>query len=254
VEVFQDISALKELERQREAFLATVSHDLKNPLTSILAMSQLLRLRAQRLSEPDQAHLGEGLSAIGETARRMATQIDELLDVTRAQMGRPLHLELAPTDVAALVARLVDEYQRTTARHTLRMQSAAATLVGMVDGARLQRALANLLVNAIKYSPQGGTILTTLICAEDQEQLWLTISVADEGVGIPGAEIDHVFDGFYRASNVTGQFKGTGLGLTSVRQIIEQHGGTVALESTEGAGTTVTLRLPLLTPPVEAST
>ena len=251
VAVFQDITALKELERQREQFLATVSHDLKNPLTSILGMSQLLQLRARR-AEPDLARLGEGLESIGETARRMAVQIDDLLDVVRMQMGRPLHLDLAPADVRALVAQLVDEYQRTTERHALRLVESPDTPVWLVDAARLQRAIANLLANAIKYSPQGGEILITVACAEDQEETWLTITVADHGVGIPAAEVAHVFDGFYRASNVTGQFQGTGLGLRGVRQIIRHHGGIVAVDSTVGVGTSVTVRLPPR-PSIEAS-
>jgi signal transduction histidine kinase len=254
VEVFQDINTIKEWERQREQFLATVSHDLKNPLTRILGMSQLLEPRFRLLAEPDRPDLAEGLGRIGEAARQMVRQIDELLDITRMQMGQLLQLDLAPTDVVALVARLVEEYQRTTERHTLRLEHGVDTLVSMVDPARLQRALANVFSNAIKYSPQGGEVSTRLVCGEDHAGPWFAISVADQGVGIPHAEVDRVFESFYRASNVTGWFTGTGLGLRGVRQIVEQHAGTVALESTEGVGTRVTLRLPLVCPPSETST
>jgi signal transduction histidine kinase len=251
VEVFQDITAIRDLERQREEFVATVSHDLKNPLTNILGMGELLQRRAGQLVEPDRARFGEGIGTIVDTARRMAAQIDEMVDITRAQMGRSLHLQLTPTDVAVLLASVVDEYQRTTERHTLRLQRAEDRVVGMTDEVRLRRAVSNLLTNAIKYSPQGGDVLTTLTLSEEQGGEWLIISVADEGVGIPSGDLPHVLEGFYRAGNVAGWFTGSGLGLAGVRQVIEQHGGAIAIESTQDIGTTVTIRLPLLRPPLE---
>jgi signal transduction histidine kinase len=101
-----------------------------------------------------------------------------------------------------------------------------------------------VLVNAIKYSPQGGEILVTLCAADAAEGGWVTIRIRDHGVGIPTAEVSRVFDRFYRASNVSGQMTGTGLGLSGVRHVVEQHGGTIDLASTEGASTTVTIRLP----------
>ncbi len=251
VEVFQDISALKDLEREREQFLAAISHDLKNPLTSIMAVSQLLQLRSRSPAELDPARLERGLGVIGEAAQRMATQIDELLDAARARMGRPLRLEFAPTDVVALMAELVDEYQRTTEQHTLRLEQTVGTLVSMMDVARLRRPLANLLANAIKYSPRGGEIVTTLARGGDESAAWFAIRVTDQGVGIPPEEVDRVFDGFYRAGNVVGQFADSGLGLTGLRWIVEQHGGTTAIAGRPGSGTTVTVRLPLLHSPIE---
>lgn len=253
VEVFQDITALRELERQREEFLTTVSHDLKNPLTSILGISQLLQLRARRIEEPERTRFAESLHAMERTARQMAVQIDELLDITRVRMGRPLVMEFAPADVVALLARVVDEYQKTTDRHILSFQHGDEALVCMIDAPRLQRAMANLLGNAIKYTPDGGEVRTTLMSTAEQDGAWLTISVTDQGVGIPSDEVGRVFDGFYRASNVATQFTGTGIGLKGVRQVVEEHGGTVTLQSTEGAGTTVTIRLPLRRPPAGES-
>jgi signal transduction histidine kinase len=245
VTVFQDITAIKDLERQREAFVAMVSHDLKNPLTSILAMSQMLERHARRLDEPARARLVEGLETVSRAARRMTGQINELLDVTRLRMGQALQLEQAPVDVATLLARLVDEYQRTTEQHTLRLQIPEGAVMGMLDAPRLQRALANLLVNAIKFSPQGGEILTSLALARESDASWIAINIVDNGVGIPSADLPHVFEGFFRASNVAGRISGTGLGLAGVRQIVELHGGTIAIASEQGAGTTVTVRLPL---------
>jgi signal transduction histidine kinase/GAF domain-containing protein len=244
VEAFQDISALKDLERRREEFLAAMSHDLKNPLTSIIGMSQLLQRRIGHIEEGEQAHFANGLGVIVQTAKQMAAQINELLDVTRVQMGRPLLMELAPTDVVALLKRVAEEYRQTAERHTLLLRHEDDSLISMVDSARLNRAFANILANAVKYSPEGGDILVAVVRGEDQDGAWIEISVTDHGVGIPSAEIDQVFQGFYRAGNVTERFSGTGLGLTGVRQVVEGHGGTITLESTEGMGTVVTIRIP----------
>jgi signal transduction histidine kinase len=216
-----------------------------------MAVSQLLQLRSRSPAELDPARLERGLGVIGEAAQRMATQIDELLDAARARMGRPLRLEFAPTDVVALMAELVDEYQRTTEQHTLRLEQTVGTLVSMMDVARLRRPLANLLANAIKYSPRGGEIVTTLARGGDESAAWFAIRVTDQGVGIPPEEVDWVFDGFYRAGNVVGQFADSGLGLTGLRRIVEQHGGTTAIAGRPGSGTTVTVRLPLLHSPIE---
>ncbi len=253
VEVFQDISALKDLELQRDEFLATVSHDLKNPLTSILGMSQLLQRRLGHIEERERTRLAEGLGVIIQTAQQMAAQINELLDVTRAQMSRPLPIEREPTDVIALLERVADEYQRTTDRHTLRIECREGKLIAMVDPARLHRAIANIMANAVKYSPHGGDILTTVVCIEDQDEAWIDITVTDQGVGIPGEAIEHIFKGYYRAGNVAGRFSGTGLGLTGVKRVIEGHGGTVTLESAEGIGTAVTIRIPWRRPQITST-
>jgi signal transduction histidine kinase len=106
--------------------------------------------------------------------------------------------------------------------------------------------LHHLLGNAVKYSPDGGevTISVGREATRDGRE-WATLSVRDQGLGIPAADLPHVFDRFHRAANVVGPIRGTGLGLSSARQVIEQHGGTVGIESTEGEGSTFTIRLPL---------
>jgi signal transduction histidine kinase len=114
-------------------------------------------------------------------------------------------------------------------------------LLAEVDVTRLERVLGNLVSNAIKYSPADSEIQVTLTEIDDVA----VISVRDHGIGIPAADLPHVFDGFHRGANVTGRFGGTGLGLAGARRIVEQHGGRLAVDSQEGAGATFTLRLPL---------
>ncbi len=246
VTVFQDISSIKELERQKDDFLAAVSHDLKNPLATIKGLAQLLARRAERLAEPDASRLHDGLRTIDQTATRAALLINELLDVTRLHMNRPLDLDRAPVDLVALVRRAVAEAAATTQRHTFRVDNAEPELVGEWDAARLERVLGNLLGNAVKYSPNGGEIRIAI--NRDDAQQNAVLRVSDQGLGIPPADLPHVFERFYRAGNVGTAIAGSGIGLAAVRQIVERHGGSVAAESTPGEGTTFTVRLPLQAP------
>ncbi|PJF24304.1 MAG: hybrid sensor histidine kinase/response regulator, partial [Phototrophicales bacterium] len=115
-----------------------------------------------------------------------------------------------------------------------------------LDERLMQRALTNLLTNAIKYSPGGGSILLEANC----DTTGLTLSVSDNGIGIPEDELAHIFETFYRASN-TESYPGTGIGLTIVKQAVEMHGGTIEVRSQRGVGTTFTLRIPLIPTPRE---
>ena len=242
VMVYQDISGLKDLEHQKDVFVAAVSHDLKNPLTSILGTSQLLARRIGRLDTPEAARFVTALDTIILTARRMAAQLGELVDVTRLQTARPLDLDLQPVDLVALIDMVAQQYRLATDGHTLAVQTASPAVSCLCDAARIERVVANLISNAIKYSPEGGTIGIRL---DLPEGAWVDLHVSDQGVGIPEEDLPRIFERFYRASNVVGRIAGTGLGLAGVRQIVEQHGGTVTLRSVPSEGTTVTIRLPV---------
>jgi signal transduction histidine kinase len=151
---------------------------------------------------------------------------------------------LRPTDLVAIARHLVAAYQRTTDGHTLRIESEYARVVGMWDSARVERAVSNLLANAVKYSPDGGDIVVTICQEGDGDDAWATLSVTDQGVGIPADDLPHVFDDYHRGRNV-GRLLGTGIGLAIVHRAAEQHGGSVSVRSAEGRGSTVTIRLPL---------
>jgi signal transduction histidine kinase len=221
-----------------------MAHDLKNPLTTLVGMGQLLQRRAGRLGGAEGIRVAEGLETIVQTALGMARQINDLLDTARLQMRRPLELNLRPVDLAALLRQVVGEQAGVSEAHVIRLEGAERPLPALYDEARLARALTNVLSNAVKYSPQGGEVSVVLSCLETTAESWAIIRVSDQGIGIPPGEIERVFDPYYRASNARSEVEGTGLGLAGVRQIVAAHGGTVELESTEGAGTTVTMRLP----------
>ena len=243
--VVHDVTAQHELERQKEEFLTVAAHDLNNPLTAIMGTAQLLRRSAARPGGPDPGQLAAGLAAIEAAASRMARLVANLLDLAQPQAGHPLELARGPTDLVALVRQAVAAQQAGTERHRLRVESGEAALVGAWDAARLERVLGNLLGNAIKYSPDGGEIAVTVAREVDAAGAWALVIVRDNGLGIPAGDLSRVFERFHRGANVAGRIGGTGIGLAAARQVIEQHGGQVAVTSREGVGTTVTVRLPL---------
>ena len=177
-------------------------------------------------------------------ATRAAALVDELLDLARMQMGRPLALERAPTDLVALAESVASEQQPAADLHVIRVECTAPEIVGNWDARRLRRVLANLVDNALKYSPEGGGIWFRIQPAGE----WVSLEVQDEGIGIPAAELGRVFERFQRASNVEGRIGGTGIGLASARHIVESHGGTIAVASAEGKGSTFTIKLPFDSP------
>lgn len=228
--------------RARDETLATISHDLRTPLTSIRGTAQLLRRRLGRGVPLDPSELAERLSRIEEHTVQMAQMIDDLLDVARLQAGRPLDLRREPCDLVALVRKTAADVQRTTHRHRLVVSVADETVVGEMDRGRLERVLLNLLTNAVKYSPDGGEIMLTVAREADG---WGIVEVRDHGIGVPPADLPRIFERFYRASNVGEQLVGTGLGLAGALQLVELHGGDIRATSELGSGTTFTVRLPL---------
>lgn len=235
--------------RQRDESLSAITHDLGQPLTSIKVAAQLARRRADGGGgkAADNAWLAEELTSIDAATTKMWAMIGELRDVARLEAGRPLSLDWQPIDLVALVRQEAAAHQTMTDRHRVRLEAAEPHLVGEWDPYRLVRVVSNLLSNAVKYSPEGGDIAVTVAreagdaAAGDRAVL----RVRDEGVGIPAADLPHIFERFHRGANVAGRIDGAGIGLWGARQIVEQHGGTITIDSREGEGTTVTVRLPL---------
>jgi signal transduction histidine kinase len=248
--VMQDISALKEAERLKDEFVALVSHELKNPLTSIKGYTQLLRSQLEAregvsLSEREQLCL----RVVEEEADRLSALASDVIDVSRLQSGR-LVLRLDELDLVALVRQVAERLQITTKAHTLNLSAAPDSIWLRGDRNRLEQVLLNLLGNAIKYTPQGGPIDIAVTQAEDGQST--QVRIHDGGIGIPQEQQARLFARFSRASNASAYgITGTGLGLFLCRELIERHGGRIWLESEEGKGSTFTFLLPL-TPSDEA--
>lgn len=239
--------ALQQEVRTREGFLAAASHDLKNPLGVIKGVAQLLR-RRQRRADLTPERLVRGLESIETAVDQMATLVDELLDVARLQMGQPLELHRVSMDLVELLQQAIVDYQRGTDRHRLRLVATEASLVGNWDRARLARVIGNLIGNAVKYSPSGGEVLITVAREERDGRPWAVVEVRDQGIGIPAGDVPLVFERFHRAANTVGRISGAGVGLAASRQLVEQHAGTIVVDSQEGIGSTFVVYLPLHEP------
>lgn len=227
----------------RDELMALISHDLNNPLTTVLGQAR--RLQLQLAKEPlSRETIIHGVERVERGARQLQVQIAELLDTARLRAGQPLELRHEAADLLALTREAVARIQQASERHTVCVHTSLSSLVARVDPVRMQRVLDNLLANAVKYSPNGGTITAIISAEHDDAELWAVVQVRDPGVGIPEADLPHIFERFRRGANVMGTTQGTGLGLASARQIVEQHGGQITVATEVGSGSTFTLRLP----------
>ncbi|HTE84554.1 MAG TPA: PAS domain-containing sensor histidine kinase [Dehalococcoidia bacterium] len=234
----------------RDEFLATISHDLRTPLTTIRGLTQLVLRQSQRAARPNAERMTESLREVDRASRAMSRMIDELLDLSRIESGRPLTLNSEVIDPGLLVREVAEEYRLAAPRHSLVVtigpDIAGGDFTCYWDAPRIERVLINLLSNAVKYSPDGGTITVTLEGSRDdpEPEDVVIIQVRDEGIGIPAADLPAIFERYHRASNVIGRISGLGIGLAGAKQIVEQHGGSLSAKSEEGRGSLFTVRLP----------
>ena len=225
---------------------ALVLHDLRAPLAVVVGQVQLLQRDLVRSGDTDT--MVPRLDRILRSASQMVAMLEELQLLARSSASGPAPLRRQRADLVELVRSVASEHADRAPDHVVRVLSGETALTGRWDVARLERALGNLVSNAIKYSPDGGEVAVLIWRERRVDGPWAAIAVHDRGLGIPPADLAHIFERFYRATNVVGHIDGAGLGLASVRQVVEQHGGTVNVESHVGSGTTFTVRLPLDAP------
>ncbi|MGI8476985.1 MAG: ATP-binding protein [Thermomicrobiales bacterium] len=225
---------------ERRALLDVIAHDLKTPLTTLKAQAQLLVRQIGRRGVPEAGALTARVELFNRLADRMADQIGELSDHARVLMGQPIEVDRQPTDLVALIAGAIDEFRQSGDPHAFRFGHETDELIGEWDAGQLRRVAANLIGNAVKYSSGGGEIAVG-VRAEDGDAV---LTVRDAGIGVPEADLARIFAVRSRGGNV-GSIPGSGIGLAGVKRIVERHGGTVAVASGEGSGTTFTVRLPL---------
>jgi signal transduction histidine kinase/DNA-binding response OmpR family regulator len=243
---------LEQMDVEKDEFISIVSHELKNPLASIKGYAGLLQRRAKKDSTLQQAV--KGLEVIEQQVNRMSTLLDHLRDVSQIGMDR-FTIEPGPLDIAELTQRIAYDMQTTTNNHDLQLSVAEDPLMVDGDEFRLSQALTNLIGNAIKYSPAGGTIEIAARRSDDPPSRpaeipassFAMITVSDQGIGIPQDVQDRLFQRFFRAPNTKGRISGMGLGLYITREIIQRHGGYLWVESEEGNGSTFGIALPLAT-------
>jgi PAS domain S-box-containing protein len=240
VATFMDVTRQQVAQSQQRDFAFAAAHDLKNPLTSIKGFTQLMQRRLARKGVLTAEDSRRDLERIDATVVRMSALIGELLDTARLEMGESLDLHREPADLVELARNAVEHVEEVSTPGQIRLETACDRIQGRWDPSRLERALTNLLTNAVKYSPDESPV-TVSITVEDGTAV---IVVADRGIGVPAGDLPYIFERFYRGSNVPRESTGTGVGLAGVRQIVEQHDGTIKVESVEGEGSTFTIHLP----------
>jgi signal transduction histidine kinase len=167
------------------------------------------------------------------------------MDTVRLRADQPLEFRPAPMDLVATVAVSVEDALRASPSHPIHTEFDRPALFVNADGPRLERVIRNILDNAIKYSPDGAGVTVGLRRDVDPSGAWAVLTIEDRGIGVPESDLPFIFERFRRGVNVAGRIAGSGIGLTGAQQIVAQHGGTIAVESAEGQGSTFTLRLPL---------
>lgn len=228
---------------EREAFFATLGHDLKSPVASAIAMAQLLHHQAKK-GPIDPEQLVVRLSSIEAALRRGALRVDELMDLARRDSTDAWTLRTQPVDLVPLVKGVVEGYRQTNDSHEF-VVSGPEALVTACDHDRIERSVDNLVSNAVKFSPRGGIISVAVTEEGASDHRVAVIAITDHGLGVPEDERDLVFERYRRGSNVS-DIHGSGVGLWSVREIVVRHGGSLVVDSRIGEGSTFTIRLPLV--------
>jgi signal transduction histidine kinase/DNA-binding response OmpR family regulator/CHASE3 domain sensor protein len=233
--VLRDVTPEREAEQMKSDLMATVSHELRTPLASILGFSELL---AERELEPEATR--HHVRTIHAEAQRLTNLIDDFLDLQRIEEGG-LRIELQAVDLVPLLRQTIELYAAQSSRHSVELEAPDEPIVVLAEPERIAQVVGNLLSNAVKYSPEGGTVAVRASVAEDA----VRIAVHDEGLGIPAAQQDRIFEKFFRVdTSDTRRIGGTGLGLALSREIVEAHGGRMGFVSAEGRGSTFWLELP----------
>jgi len=230
------VRAHEEAARLKEDFISAAAHDLKTPLTTLVAQAQFLERRAE--TQPAAPADLPGLRRIVREAKRLSALVLELLDASRLEQGK-LVGEREPVDLVELAR---DVARRDTYQGRRIKISAGGPVVGSYDPRRIGQVLENLVENAVKYSPDESEIQIDLAQRDGQAY----VDVTDQGIGIPPGDLPQIFERFHRGSNVDDRrFAGMGLGLFICKGIVEQHGGRIWVESRVGTGTTFHVVLPI---------
>ena len=221
----------------RSDFVSTVSHELRTPLTSIYGFAETLQRGDVDFTDAERETF---LRYIASESERLIGIVDDLLSVARLEAGA-LEVELGPTDVGGAIREAVAAAtERDDGRHRFSLQIEPADLVVRADREKLAQVLANLLDNAVRYSPEGGAVAVGVRGSSRAAE----ITVADEGVGMSEADQQRAFTKFFRSEQARG-VQGTGLGLFLVRGLVSAMGGRIWVESEEGRGSRFTFELPL---------
>jgi two-component system phosphate regulon sensor histidine kinase PhoR len=238
VSVFYDVTGVRRLENVRKDFVANVSHELKTPLTCIRGYAETLRSGALG----DEAAARRFVEKIETNAAQLQNLVEDILKLSQIESGR-LEIAQAPIALKPIVAALCDEFSEMARGKKIDLRNRVTQeLVAEADGQAFRQILGNLVENALKYTPEGGTVTV----ASESAGGVCRVTVADTGVGIAEADLPRVFERFYRVDKARSrQMEGTGLGLAIVKHLVQAHGGEVGVRSELGKGAEFWFTIPL---------
>lgn len=234
--VVREVTAERQSERAKEAFVANVSHEVRTPLAGIIGFSELL-LGRDFPPEDRRRHM----ETIHREAQRLSSLVDDFLDLQGMDQAR-FRIVPRPVDLRDVVRDQASVYTGRDDQHTIEVEVPDEVVPVDADELRISQVVGNLLSNAIKYSPDGGTVWLRVARNGARAQ----VEVIDQGLGIPAEDVGHVFERFFRVESAgRDRVGGTGLGLALARELVELHGGTIGVDSTEGEGSRFWFTLPL---------
>lgn len=238
ITVLRNVTQEREIERMKSEFVSTAAHELQTPLAAIIGFSELLMNQREDLTpELEQQSLGY----IYDKADLLSRIVDDLLDISRIESGRPLELFVSECELNPLIEQVIRPYENRPGPHLFKLHLPKESWWVRVDRRKLEQILDNLLSNAYKYSPEGGLIRMTVQCSDDR----LKVSVEDQGIGMTPEQRSRIYDKFYRGDASNTSIGGTGLGMSITKHFVEAHGGRIWVESEPGLGTKVSFELPM---------
>ncbi len=246
VAVFNDITEIRGVEQMKTAFISTVSHELRTPLTSIKGFISTLLTDEEGYF--DEATRREFYGIIDSECDRLNRLISDLLDISRIEQGGAMQINWQPVDVMALTEKVLAAQRAYAKNHILALDFPADFPLIEADPDKIDQVLTNLVNNAIKYSPQGGTVrVSGRMAGSGDEAGSVVLRISDEGMGISRENLSKIWENFYRVDNRDNrEIGGTGIGLALVKALTEGHGGTVPTPESElGKGTTFIVVLPV---------
>ncbi len=238
ITIMQNVTRDRAIDRMKSEFVSTAAHELQTPLAAIVGFSELLLSQKGTLSPEIEQ---ESLRYIFEKADLLSQIVDDLLDISRIESGRPLEIFVDGFNLNTLVEQVVRPYRVRQEPYLFEVYLPEKTIEIVADKAKVEQILDNVLSNAFKYSPHGGLIRLSVEC----DEVSCKMSVEDQGLGMTAEQRDRVFEKFYRGDASNTSIGGTGLGMSISKHFVEAHGGRIWVDSTPGQGTKVSFEIPV---------
>lgn len=238
ITLLHDVTREREFDRMKSEFIATAAHELSTPLAVIMGYAELLQAHQEEAGDEQSRDYTQ---TIYDKVQHLEKIVDDLLNLSRIESGRVIVLHRAPCNMGECLLRVVSPYRREEGKHHFEIAVPQEVTEVLVDKDKMAQVLDNLVSNAVKYSPEGGTIRVEGQKLDDR----LLVTVEDQGIGMTPAQVERVFEKFYRADASDTAIGGLGLGMSIARTIVEMHGGKIWVESEAGRGTKVSFTIPL---------